>query len=74
MHANQNHSPLIRHYVTNEACREVWTAFRIRKSNISAIIDRKSRLIKEFADDRIEALNDTQFTLYEERASFQTVV
>ena len=40
------------------------------KANLSAIIDRKSRLIKEFADDRIQALNDSRFTLYEEKATF----
>lgn len=42
------------------------------KANLPAIIDRKARLIKEFADDRIEALRDTRFTLYEERATFLT--
>ena len=40
------------------------------KANLSAIIDRKSRLIKEFADDRIQALHDSRFTLYEEKAKF----
>ena len=40
------------------------------KSNLSAIIDRKARLIKEFTDYRIGALNDKRFTLYEERATF----
>ena len=40
------------------------------KANLSSIIDRKSRLIKEFADDRIEALRDSRFTLYEEKAKF----
>ena len=40
------------------------------KANLSAIIDRKSRLIKEFADDRITALRDSRFTLYEEKATF----
>ena len=39
-------------------------------ANLSAIIDRKSRLIKEFADDRIQALHDSRFTLYEEKAQF----
>ena len=40
------------------------------KANLSAIIDRKSRLINEFADDRIQALHDSRFTLYEEKAKF----
>ena len=40
------------------------------KANLSGIIDRKSRLIKEFADDRITALRDSRFTLYEEKAKF----
>ena len=40
------------------------------KANLSAIIDRKARLIQEFADYRIEALKDSRFTLYEEQAQF----
>lgn len=40
------------------------------KANLSAIIDRKAKLIGEFAEDRIQALKDSRFTLYEERASF----
>ncbi len=40
------------------------------KANLSAIIDRKARLISEFTNDRIQALKDPRFTLYEERASF----
>lgn len=40
------------------------------KANLSAIIDRKARLIREFADDRIHALRDPRFTLYEDRATF----
>lgn len=40
------------------------------KANLSSIIDRKARLIGEFADDRIQALKDSRFTLYEERATF----
>ena len=40
------------------------------KANLSAIIDRKARLIGEFADDRIHALKGSRFTLYEERAKF----
>ena len=39
-------------------------------ANLSAIIDRKARLIQEFADDRIEALKGKRFTLYEECATF----
>lgn len=42
------------------------------KANLSAIIDRKARLIGEFAEDRIQALKDSRFTLYEERASFRS--
>ncbi|MGD9852990.1 MAG: NAD(P)/FAD-dependent oxidoreductase [Nitrospirales bacterium] len=40
------------------------------QANLSAIIDRKNRLIKEFADDRIQSLTDSRFTLYRERAHF----
>ena len=40
------------------------------KADLSAIISRKARLIGEFADDRIQALKDSRFTLYEERAAF----
>jgi len=40
------------------------------KANLRAIIDRKSRLIKEFADDRIKALQNPRFTLYQEKATF----
>jgi pyruvate/2-oxoglutarate dehydrogenase complex dihydrolipoamide dehydrogenase (E3) component len=40
------------------------------KANLSAIIDRKVRLVKEFADDRISALHDPRFTLYQEKARF----
>lgn len=40
------------------------------KADLSAIINRKARLIGEFADDRIHALKDSRFTLYEERAAF----
>ncbi|GJL66210.1 MAG: dihydrolipoyl dehydrogenase [Nitrospirales bacterium] len=39
-------------------------------ANLSAIIDRKSQLIQEFADYRIEALKDPRFTLYQEHAQF----
>lgn len=40
------------------------------KADLSAIINRKTRLIGEFAEDRIHALKDSRFTLYEERAAF----
>ena len=40
------------------------------QANLSAIIDRKNRLIKEFADDRIQSLTDSRFTLYREQAHF----
>ncbi|MDR4493236.1 MAG: NAD(P)/FAD-dependent oxidoreductase [Nitrospirales bacterium] len=40
------------------------------QANLSAIIDRKNRLIKAFADDRIQSLTDSRFTLYHERAHF----
>ena len=40
------------------------------QADLSAIIDRKNRLIKEFADYRIEALQQPRFTLYQERAHF----
>ena len=42
------------------------------RADLSAIIDRKARLIKEFADDRVRALHDARFTLYEERAAFRS--
>ena len=40
------------------------------QANLSAIIERKSRLIAEFADDRIKALHDSRYTLYQEKAMF----
>lgn len=42
------------------------------KADLAAIIDRKDRLIKQFADDRIEQLRDPRLTLYEDRAVFQS--
>jgi len=39
-------------------------------ANLSAIIDRKNRLIKEFTDYRIQALQHPRFTLYQEKAHF----
>ena len=38
--------------------------------NLAAIIERKNRLIKEFAKDRIQALQHPRFALYQEHAHF----
>ncbi|WP_342349635.1 dihydrolipoyl dehydrogenase [uncultured Nitrospira sp.] len=38
--------------------------------SLATIIERKNRLIKEFADDRIQALHHPRFTLYQEHAHF----
>ncbi|HNP59803.1 MAG TPA: dihydrolipoyl dehydrogenase [Nitrospirales bacterium] len=38
--------------------------------NLPEIIDRKDKLIKEFAEDRIQALHHPRFTLYQEYAHF----
>jgi pyruvate/2-oxoglutarate dehydrogenase complex dihydrolipoamide dehydrogenase (E3) component len=40
--------------------------------NLAAIIDRKNRLIKEFAEDRIQSLQHPRFTLYQEKAHFRS--
>ncbi len=40
------------------------------QANLSDINDRKNKLIKEFADYRIEQLNDPRFTLIQEQAEF----
>ncbi|MBP6607423.1 MAG: FAD-dependent oxidoreductase [Nitrospira sp.] len=40
------------------------------QADLSAIVDRKNRLVQEFADSRIAALRDPRFTLYESRAEF----
>ena len=40
------------------------------QADLNAIIERKDRLIKEFTDYRIEALQDPKFTLYQEKAHF----
>ena len=40
------------------------------RADLAAIIERKERLIREFADYRIEQLRDPGFTLYEDRAVF----
>lgn len=41
-------------------------------ADLAAIIARKDRLVREFAEDRIKALHDPRFTLYEERAEFRS--
>ena len=40
------------------------------QADLSAIVDRKDRLIREFADYRIQQLQDPRFTLYQSRAVF----
>ena len=40
------------------------------QAQLSVINDRKNKLIKEFADYRIEQLNDSRFTLIQKRAQF----
>jgi pyruvate/2-oxoglutarate dehydrogenase complex dihydrolipoamide dehydrogenase (E3) component len=40
------------------------------RAHLSAINDRKNKLIKEFADYRVEQLKDPRFTLIQERAKF----
>ncbi|MBS0169652.1 MAG: FAD-dependent oxidoreductase [Nitrospira sp.] len=40
------------------------------RADLSAIVDRKNRLVQEFADYRVAALRDPRFTLYESRAEF----
>lgn len=40
------------------------------KAHLSAIIDRKTRLVHEFANDRIASLSDSRYTLYKEAAHF----
>lgn len=42
------------------------------RASLSAIVDRKNRLVREFADYRIEQLRDPAYTLYEAPASFLT--
>ncbi|TKB34148.1 MAG: FAD-dependent oxidoreductase [Nitrospira sp.] len=39
-------------------------------ADLSAIVDRKDRLVREFADYRSEQLHDPKFTLYQSRAVF----
>lgn len=40
--------------------------------DLSAIVDRKDRLVREFADYRIQQLRDPRFTLYQSRAVFRS--
>ncbi|MCG3768686.1 MAG: Mercuric reductase [Nitrospira sp.] len=42
------------------------------QADLSAIVDRKNRLVREFADYRIQQLHDPKFTLYPSRAAFQS--
>lgn len=50
--------------------REFGLAPVTARADLSAIVDRKNRLVQEFADYRIAALRDPRFTLYESRAAF----
>lgn len=50
--------------------REFGLATVTARADLSAIVDRKDRLVREFAADRIAALRDPRFTLYEARAEF----
>ncbi|MDH4187354.1 MAG: FAD-dependent oxidoreductase, partial [Nitrospira sp.] len=40
------------------------------QADLSAIVDRKDRLVREFADYRIQQLQDPRFLLYQSRAAF----
>lgn len=42
------------------------------RAELSAIVDRKNRLVREFADHRIQQLHDPKFTLYQSRATFRS--
>ena len=42
------------------------------QADLSAIVDRKDRLVHEFADYRIQQLQDPRFTLYQSRAVFRS--
>lgn len=42
------------------------------QADLSAIVDRKDRLVREFADYRIQQLRDPRFTLYQSRAVFRS--
>jgi pyruvate/2-oxoglutarate dehydrogenase complex dihydrolipoamide dehydrogenase (E3) component len=41
-------------------------------ADLSAIVDRKDRLVREFADYRIQQLHDPRFTLYQSPAVFRS--
>ena len=42
------------------------------QADLSAIVDRKDRLVREFADYRIQQLQDPRLTLYQSRAVFRS--
>lgn len=42
------------------------------RADLSAIVDRKNRLVREFTDYRVRQLQDPEFTLYQERAAFRS--
>jgi len=42
------------------------------RADLSAIVDRKDRLVREFADYRIQQLRDPRLTLYQSQAVFQS--
>ena len=42
------------------------------RADLSAIVDRKDRLVREFADYRIQQLRDPSFTLYQSQAVFRS--
>jgi pyruvate/2-oxoglutarate dehydrogenase complex dihydrolipoamide dehydrogenase (E3) component len=42
------------------------------QADLSAIVDRKDRLVREFADRRIQQLQDPSLILYRSRAVFQS--
>ena len=44
----------------------------IAHADLAAIVERKERLVREFADYRIQQLRDPGFSLYEERGKFRS--
>jgi pyruvate/2-oxoglutarate dehydrogenase complex dihydrolipoamide dehydrogenase (E3) component len=42
------------------------------QADLSGIVDRKNRLVREFADYRVQQLHDSKFTLYQSRAAFRS--
>jgi len=42
------------------------------QADLSAIVDRKDRLVREFADYRIQQIQDPRFTLYQSQAVFRS--